>query len=47
MTSDTLDWPLLALGAVGAEFEVSSPPELVDHLRGRADLFRRAVDRAG
>ena len=47
MTSDTLDWPLLALGAGGAEFEVSSPPELVDHLRGRAHLFRRAVDRAG
>ncbi len=30
MSVDSLDWPLLALGTVGAEFEVRSPPELVD-----------------
>jgi hypothetical protein len=50
MRSDSLDWPTLILGRAGAEFEVASPPELVDHLREHADRFGRAVgghDRAG
>ena len=29
MTADSLDWPALALGAVGADFQVISPPELL------------------
>jgi predicted DNA-binding transcriptional regulator YafY len=45
MSSDSLDWPTMALGRAGAEFEVTSPAELVDHLRQRADLFGRAADR--
>ncbi len=28
MSANTLDWPTLALGAVGAEFEVLTPPQL-------------------
>jgi predicted DNA-binding transcriptional regulator YafY len=28
MTSDSLDWPVFALGVVGADFEVVAPPEL-------------------
>lgn len=47
MSSDSLDWPTLALGRAAADFEVSSPSELVDHLRERANLFGRAVDRHG
>ncbi|WP_424535931.1 helix-turn-helix transcriptional regulator [Sphaerisporangium viridialbum] len=43
MTSDTLDWPAMALGMVGAEFEVIHPPELVDHLRDWAARFTRAT----
>ncbi len=43
MTSDTLDWPAVALGMVGAEFEVIHPPELVDHLRDWAARFTRAT----
>ncbi|WP_405141148.1 YafY family transcriptional regulator [Sphaerisporangium sp. NBC_01403] len=43
MTSDTLDWPAMALGVVGAEFEVIHPPELVDHLRDWAGRFTRAT----
>jgi predicted DNA-binding transcriptional regulator YafY len=43
MTADSLDWPTLALGAVGAEFEVVGPPELVDHLREWASRFTRAT----
>jgi len=42
MTVDNLDWPTLALGAVGVDFEVVSPPELVDHLREWATRFTRA-----
>lgn len=28
MAADSLDWPVFALGVVGADFEVVSPPEL-------------------
>jgi predicted DNA-binding transcriptional regulator YafY len=45
MTSDSLDWPAMALGAIGADFEVLSPPELVEHLREWAHRFRRATTR--
>jgi predicted DNA-binding transcriptional regulator YafY len=45
MTSDSLDWPTMALGNAGAGFEVLSPPELMDHLRELGSLFGRAVDR--
>jgi predicted DNA-binding transcriptional regulator YafY len=44
MSVDNLDWPALALGAVGAEFEVIQPPELVDHLRDWAARFTRATN---
>jgi hypothetical protein len=43
MTTDTLDWPAMGLGSVGAEFEVRSPPELVDLLREWAGRFARAA----
>ena len=29
MTADQLEWPMLLLGGLGAEFEVISPPELL------------------
>jgi len=28
---------------LGADFEVSEPPELVDHLRALAERYRRAT----
>jgi predicted DNA-binding transcriptional regulator YafY len=43
MSVDSLDWPLLILGSVGAEFEVRSPPELVDRARDWAARFARAT----
>jgi predicted DNA-binding transcriptional regulator YafY len=43
MTADTLDWPTLALGSVGAEFEVLGPVELVEHIREWAARFQRAI----
>jgi predicted DNA-binding transcriptional regulator YafY len=46
MTADNLDWPAHALGALGAEFEVLGPPEMVAHLRGWGARFMRATDRA-
>ena len=45
ITTESLDWALLALGAAEAEFEVVSPPALVDHLRERVARFGRAVER--
>jgi predicted DNA-binding transcriptional regulator YafY len=43
MSADNLDWPTLALGSVGAEFEVLRPPELVEHIREWAARFSRAT----
>ncbi len=43
MTTDSLDWPMMALGTVGAEFQVVSPPELVDRVRDWGDRFSRAA----
>ena len=43
MTAESLDWPMMALSATGAEFEVVSPPAMFDHLRERAGRFGRAV----
>jgi predicted DNA-binding transcriptional regulator YafY len=43
MTVDNLDWPALALGSVGADFEVIRPPELVEHLRDWGARFTRAT----
>jgi predicted DNA-binding transcriptional regulator YafY len=42
MRADTLDWPAMLLGAIGADFEVITPPELLDHVRGWARTFDRA-----
>jgi predicted DNA-binding transcriptional regulator YafY len=47
MTTDALDWPILALGSLGAEFEVISPPELVDRIREWSDRFGRATATGG
>jgi predicted DNA-binding transcriptional regulator YafY len=43
MTSDSMDWPALALGSIGAEFEIVQPLELVEHIREWAARFGRAV----
>jgi predicted DNA-binding transcriptional regulator YafY len=42
MATDDLDWPLLALGGCGAEFEIRSPPELTARVREWAERFLRA-----
>ena len=43
MTSDSLDWPTMALGGLGAEFTVLHPPELRDYVREWAERFGRAT----
>lgn len=42
MTADSLAWPCLALGMVGADFEVLGPPEMVDQVRDWGARFSRA-----
>ncbi|WP_326834184.1 YafY family protein [Amycolatopsis rhabdoformis] len=42
MTADSLDWPTMALGVAGADFEVVSPPELRDHVHEWGARFGRA-----
>jgi len=43
MTSDSLDWPLMTLGSLGAEFTVVSPPELLEHVHEWGHRFGRAT----
>ncbi|MEU5789905.1 WYL domain-containing protein [Micromonospora purpureochromogenes] len=45
MVSTSLDWPTQALGNIGADFEVLSPPEFTDHLRDWGARFLRAAQR--
>ena len=42
MRADSLDWPAMVLGSLGADFTVVTPPELLDHVRRWADTFGRA-----
>jgi len=42
MTADSLDWPTMALGAVGADFQVVSPPELLDRVHDWGRRFSHA-----
>ena len=43
MTADALEWPILGLGMVGADFQVVAPPELIDWVRDWGARFSRAV----
>jgi hypothetical protein len=43
MTVDSLDWPLMALGTVGADFQVIAPPELLDRVRDWGRRFTRCA----
>lgn len=47
MSTDSLDWPTMALGSLGAEFEVVEPPELIDQIRSWGTHFLRAAQTAG
>jgi len=42
MTTDSLDWPTMALGSVGAEFRVLGPPELIEQVHAWGARFSRA-----
>lgn len=43
MNVDTLAWPAMVLGAVGAEFEVVDPPELAAYVREWGERFARST----
>jgi predicted DNA-binding transcriptional regulator YafY len=47
MTADDLEWPVLALAQLDAEFVVIEPPELVAYIRVLARRFRRATQAGG
>jgi predicted DNA-binding transcriptional regulator YafY len=47
MTTDSLDWPVFALGVIGADFSVVSPPELVELIRDWGARFGRATATIG
>jgi predicted DNA-binding transcriptional regulator YafY len=43
MTADMLEWPVMGLGMTGADFQVISPPELIDWMRDWGGRFSRAA----
>ena len=43
MTADMLEWPVMGLGLIGADFQVISPPELIDWVRDWGARFSRAA----
>ncbi|WP_051710596.1 helix-turn-helix transcriptional regulator [Streptomyces sp. NRRL S-350] len=44
MTADSLDWPAMALGSLGADFQVVGPPGLRALLADWSDRFGRAAE---
>ena len=42
MNVDSLDWPMLVLATVGADFTVESPPELAEAVSRAAERFGRS-----
>lgn len=42
MTADSLDWPMMALGVLRADFHVLDPPELLDQVKEWGARFNRA-----
>ena len=42
MTTDSLEWPTMALGVIGAEFRILGPPELLDQVHEWGARFQRA-----
>jgi predicted DNA-binding transcriptional regulator YafY len=43
MSADSLDWPMMALGVTGSDFEVIATPAMLDHVREWVDRFGRAA----
>jgi predicted DNA-binding transcriptional regulator YafY len=43
MNTDTLDWPMMVLANIDAEFSIEEPAELVDRTGRAAERFARAV----
>ncbi|MEV6008245.1 YafY family protein [Streptomyces sp. NPDC051976] len=44
MSTDSLDWPIMALGVLGTDFRVLGPPELLDRLQDWGTRFARAAE---
>ena len=43
MNVDSLEWPVMVLANLEADFEVEGPPELRDLVSGTAERFSRAA----
>lgn len=47
MSTDSLDWPVMAVGVIGADFHVERPAELAEKVRAVAALLTRATSDVG
>ncbi|WP_148233069.1 MULTISPECIES: helix-turn-helix transcriptional regulator [Thermomonospora] len=45
MNTDSLDWPVMILAMLGADFHVVRPPELLERLRATAAALTRSLER--
>jgi predicted DNA-binding transcriptional regulator YafY len=45
MVADSLDWPMLALGTTGEEFEIIGPPAMLEYAREWVERFARGTRR--
>jgi predicted DNA-binding transcriptional regulator YafY len=43
MRAENMDWPAFALGAIGADFEILRPVELIEHIREWGTRFTRST----
>jgi predicted DNA-binding transcriptional regulator YafY len=43
MVADSLEWPMMALGSTGKEFEIVGPPAMVEYARDWVDRFTRGI----
>jgi predicted DNA-binding transcriptional regulator YafY len=43
MNTETLDWPMMVLANIDAEFRIEQPAELIDRAAGAAERFSRAT----
>ena len=43
IVADSLDWPMLALGTTGEEFEILGPPAMLEYARQWVERFTRGI----
>ena len=43
IVADSLDWPMMALGTTGQEFEIIGPPAMLEYAHEWVERFTRGI----